>query len=134
MSKNTSSSNRLGKGYIFFISLVIAVVLGFFIFAILISTNTISCADPAVAPIASGDAYYDAETGNTYIYRPDLGVYYYQDPATGGNHLIDPTFGTKYYQDPTTGEFYYLDNQGQYIPMPTEAVTTTDTTDAPAAQ
>lgn len=132
MSKNASSSNRLGKGYIFFISLVIAVVLGFFIFAILISTNTISCADPAVAPIASGDAYYDDVTGNTFIYRPDISSYYYQDPNTGGNYFLDPTYGFRYYQDPTTGEYYYLDNQGQYVPMITEDVTPTDVTQTDA--
>ena len=124
MSKNTSSSNRLGKGYIFFISLVIAVVLGFFIFAILISTNTISCADPAVAPIASGDAYYDDVTGNTYVYRPDIGFYYYQDPNTGGEYLIDTYSYGRYYQDPITLKSYFIDDNGQYILMPD--VTPTD--------
>ena len=65
-----SRSQRLGAGYIFFICLCCAIILGFLIFAVLVSTNAVSCNDNASA------------SGN-------VGGYIEQDPATGEYYFID---------------------------------------------
>lgn len=68
--KSKTKKEKLGGGYIFFLSLCGAIVLGFLVFAILVSTNTINCAatgDAASAYSITEDGYIVDANGNYWL-------------------------------------------------------------------